>query len=92
MYRHSGRRCSHPLTTPVTAKFLHGLCFFLSFLIISYFHVVLGEVVPKNLAIAKADRLAALTAPRAADLLSRHGGLRGGDRTLGRRPSRTRCT
>ena len=30
---------------------------------ISYFHVVLGEVVPKNLAIAKADRLAALIAP-----------------------------
>ena len=35
----------------------------LSFLMISYFHVVLGEVVPKNLAIAKADRLAALVAP-----------------------------
>ncbi len=35
----------------------------LSFLIISFFHVVLGEVVPKNLAITKADRLAALTAP-----------------------------
>jgi CBS domain containing-hemolysin-like protein len=34
-----------------------------SFLIISYFHVVFGEVVPKNLAIAKADRVAALVAP-----------------------------
>jgi len=31
--------------------------------VISYFHVVMGEVVPKNLAIAKADRLAALVAP-----------------------------
>ncbi len=53
----------HPLATPLTAKFLHGLCFFLSFLFISYFHVVLGEVVPKNLAIAKSAQVAALTAP-----------------------------
>ena len=52
-----------PLNTPAIARYLHGICFFLSFLIISFFHVVLGEVVPKNLAIAKADRLAALTAP-----------------------------
>src|SRR5450759_2036975 len=52
-----------PLNTPGTERYLHGLCFFLSFLTISFLHVVLGEVVPKNLAIAKADRLAALTAP-----------------------------
>ena len=54
---------SHPLGTPLTARFLHGFCFILSFLCISYFHVVMGEVVPKNLAISKADRMAALTAP-----------------------------
>ncbi len=53
----------HPVSTPTTAKLLHGLSLFLAFLIISYLHVVLGEVVPKNLAIAKADRLAALVAP-----------------------------
>ena len=53
----------HPLTTPVTANLLHGICFFLSFMVISYFHVVFGEVVPKNLAIAKAAQLASLTAP-----------------------------
>lgn len=53
----------HPVTTPLETKFLHGACFALSFLVISYFHVVLGEVVPKNLAIAKADRMAALVAP-----------------------------
>jgi len=53
----------HPVTTPLSAKFLHGGCLVVSFLVISYFHVVLGEVVPKNLAIAKADRLAALVAP-----------------------------
>ena len=52
-----------PIETPMTQKFLHGVSFVLSFLVISYFHVVTGEVVPKNLAISKADRLAALTAP-----------------------------
>ena len=51
------------LADPRFTAFVHGACFVLSFLIISYFHVVLGEVVPKNLAIAKADRLAALVAP-----------------------------
>ncbi len=53
----------HPVTTPLTTKFLHGASFAVSFLVISYFHVVMGEVVPKNLAIAKADRLAVLVAP-----------------------------
>jgi putative hemolysin len=53
----------HPMTTPLTEKFLGGASLVVSFLAISYCHVVLGEVVPKNLAIAKADRLAALVAP-----------------------------
>ncbi|MGP8247712.1 MAG: hemolysin family protein [Bryobacteraceae bacterium] len=52
----------HP-ANPMMAKLLHAGCLAASFLAISYFHVVLGEVVPKNLAIAKADRLAALVAP-----------------------------
>ena len=52
-----------PLADPHLTVFLHGASLALSFLIISYFHVVLGEVVPKNLAIAKADRLAVLVAP-----------------------------
>jgi putative hemolysin len=47
----------------LSPAFLHALSFLLSFLIISYFHVVLGEVVPKNISIAKSDRLAALVAP-----------------------------
>jgi CBS domain containing-hemolysin-like protein len=54
---------SGPIETPATAKILHGVIFLLSFLIISYFHVVLGEVLPKNLAIQKADRIAVLVAP-----------------------------
>jgi putative hemolysin len=53
----------HPVTTPMTAKLFHGASLVLAFLVIGYFHVVLGEVVPKNLAIAKADRMAALVAP-----------------------------
>jgi putative hemolysin len=52
-----------PAVLPLSPGFLHGLSFLLSFLVISYFHVVLGEVVPKNIAISKADRLAVLVAP-----------------------------
>ena len=53
----------HPVTNAVTERFFHGFSLALSFLIISYFHVVLGEVVPKNIAIATADRLAVLVGP-----------------------------
>ena len=53
----------HPISTPSTARTLHGLSLVISFLVISYLHVVIGEVLPKNLAIAKADRLAVLVAP-----------------------------
>ena len=37
--------------------------FAIAFLLISYAHIVFGEVVPKNLAIEKADRMAVLVAP-----------------------------
>ncbi|MGH9614434.1 MAG: hemolysin family protein [Bryobacteraceae bacterium] len=52
-----------PWVTPDRAAILHGVCFALAFLLMSYAHVVIGEVVPKNLAIEKADRLAILVAP-----------------------------
>jgi CBS domain containing-hemolysin-like protein len=52
-----------PAITPVTEKVLHAASFVLAFLVMSYFHVVIGEVVPKNLAIDRADRLAAIVAP-----------------------------
>jgi CBS domain containing-hemolysin-like protein len=42
---------------------LHGASFGVGFLLITSVHVVAGEVVPKNLAIEKADRLAVLVAP-----------------------------
>src|ERR1700724_2369973 len=41
---------------------LHGLSFAVAFLLISFVHVVIGEVVPKNLALEKADKLALLVA------------------------------
>jgi len=49
--------------TPARVVFLHGFSFALAFLSISFVHVVIGEVVPKNLALDKADRLALLVAP-----------------------------
>jgi len=42
---------------------LHWFSFVLAFLVMTYLHVVIGEVVPKNLAIERADRLAILVAP-----------------------------
>jgi CBS domain containing-hemolysin-like protein len=53
----------HPVVTPASVKLLQGASLVVAFLVISYFHVVLGEVVPKNLAISRADQLAALTSP-----------------------------
>ena len=53
----------HPPATPLQTEILHGACLAFAFLVISYLHVVLGEVVPKNLSMAQADRLAALVAP-----------------------------
>ena len=52
-----------PLITLKTSYWLHALSFTVAFLSISFVHVVIGEVVPKNLAIEKADRLALLMAP-----------------------------
>src|SRR6266852_3245491 len=43
-----------PLMTPGLEKALHAAGFVVAFLIMSYFHVVIGEVVPKNLAIEHA--------------------------------------
>jgi CBS domain containing-hemolysin-like protein len=53
----------NPVLTPATAAILHGLCFFFAFVVMTWFHVVIGEVVPKNLAIEKAERLSLVVAP-----------------------------
>jgi len=52
-----------PIHVNAPPALVHGVAFALAFLIISYCHVIVGEVVPKNLAIQKADRLAILVAP-----------------------------
>ncbi len=54
---------ARPLVTPATEAWVHGISFAFAFLLISYAHAVVGEVVPKNLALEKADRLALLVAP-----------------------------
>ncbi len=53
----------HPILTTGTAAILHAVGFVLAFAVMTYCHVVIGEVVPKNLAIEKADRLAVIVAP-----------------------------
>ncbi len=52
-----------PLMTPQLSPWIHGGSFGIAFLLISFAHVVIGEVLPKNLAIEKAERLAVLMAP-----------------------------
>ncbi len=53
----------HPVLTPATATIIHGACFVLAFAVMTYCHVVIGEVVPKNVAIEKAGSLAVIVAP-----------------------------
>lgn len=52
-----------PAITTFTSRVLHAVSFALAFLVMTYFHVVIGEVGPKNLAIERADRLSILVAP-----------------------------
>ncbi len=56
-------RLFNPLITPAIAVYAHAACFVLAFLVMTYCHVVIGEVVPKNLSIARADRIAIMVAP-----------------------------
>jgi CBS domain containing-hemolysin-like protein len=53
----------HQPSNPLEADILRGACLAVAFLAISYLHVVLGEVVPKNISMTQADRMAALVAP-----------------------------
>src|SRR5579872_1181659 len=52
-----------PLAVPLAPTVLHAASFVMAFLVMTYFHVVVGEVGPKNLAIERADRLAVIVAP-----------------------------
>lgn len=49
--------------TPATKVIISGFCVAFAFSLMTFAHVVVGEVVPKNLAIEKADRLSILVAP-----------------------------
>jgi CBS domain containing-hemolysin-like protein len=44
-------------------KLIHGIAFITAFFTISYLHIVLGELVPKTLAIRMAERVSLWTAP-----------------------------
>jgi putative hemolysin len=57
------RSATDAMQVAISAKVLHGIAFTLAFLLISYAHVIIGEVVPKNVAIQRADRVAVLAAP-----------------------------
>jgi len=52
-----------PVVTRSSAPFLGFLSVLLAFLLMTFLHVILGEVVPKNMAFDRADRLAVLVAP-----------------------------
>jgi CBS domain containing-hemolysin-like protein len=52
-----------PLSNVYTEKLIPVLALIFSFALMTYMHVVIGEVVPKNLAIETADRFAVLVAP-----------------------------
>jgi CBS domain containing-hemolysin-like protein len=53
----------NPIMTPSTERYLHAAGFVVAFLLISFLHIIVGEVLPKNLALSRADRLAVLVAP-----------------------------
>ena len=87
----SSSRSSIPIGDPAAASVIHGASLLLAFLAISYLHVVLGEVVPKNLAIATADRLAVTVAPALLVFYRISHRLRAGDREIQRQPLRICC-
>jgi CBS domain containing-hemolysin-like protein len=52
-----------PMSSPEVARVLHVAAFAIAFGIITFLHMVVGEVVPKNLAIERTERLALAVAP-----------------------------
>lgn len=56
-------RSLSPLGVYIPGSVVTGASVVLSYLIMTYFHVVIGEVVPKNVAIEKSERLAVVVSP-----------------------------
>jgi putative hemolysin len=52
-----------PYLTPQTEILFRGVSFAAAFLFLTFVIVVIGEVVPKNLAVEKSERMAVLTSP-----------------------------
>ena len=52
-----------PMATPATHWWIDHVSLVVAFLLITFVHVVVGEVLPKNLSIEKADGMAVLVAP-----------------------------
>lgn len=52
-----------PMITPASSYWISAGSYIVAFMVTSFFHVVIGEVVPKNLALDQADKLALLVAP-----------------------------
>ncbi len=52
-----------PLTQPHALVYAHAVAIALGFATITYFHVVVGELVPKSLALRRAEALAVAVAP-----------------------------
>ena len=52
-----------PLLLPEHAELAHFLSFAVAFTVITFLHMVVGEVVPKNLALERAEKLALVVAP-----------------------------
>lgn len=52
-----------PLGVYIPSGIVTGACVVMSYLIMTFFHVVIGEVVPKNVAIEKSERLAIVVSP-----------------------------
>jgi CBS domain containing-hemolysin-like protein len=52
-----------PLRLPDHAELAHFLSFAVAFTVITFLHMVVGEVVPKNLALERAEKLALVVAP-----------------------------
>jgi CBS domain containing-hemolysin-like protein len=52
-----------PITQPLAVFYAHVIAIALGFSLITYFHVVVGELVPKSLALRRAEALAVAVAP-----------------------------
>jgi CBS domain containing-hemolysin-like protein len=56
-------RSLNPLGVYIPSGVVTGFSVVMSYLIMTFFHVVIGEVVPKNVAIEKSERLAVVVSP-----------------------------